>query len=211
MAKNAHSATIVPPIRLPYQAPSEQEHINITAINIDALTEVWTTVTMPVEIGPNQCASLICKVNTGASGNVMPLHIFAKLFPRCITRDGKPTELHLCDTTLMPYTGSNIPQFRTLDTAIEWTPKGHQCSEHLQTRWYIADSPGPAILGLPFSSKLEIVQLNCRLKLTTRHDPTSLPKKPTTAHAKVRCDLTSLLNSSEDLIKASPNKFEGIG
>ena len=140
-------------------------------------TLVYTPKYMPADIGPNECGSLRCKVNTGASGNVMPLCIFTKLFPRCITRDGKPTGLHPCDTTLVAYYQSNIPQFGTLDTAIEWTPKGHQHSRHLQTRWYVADSPRPVILGLPSSSKLGIVQLNCAVKLTRRHDPPSPPKK----------------------------------
>ena len=31
---------------------------NTTAINIDTLTEALATVTMPAEIGPNQCGSL---------------------------------------------------------------------------------------------------------------------------------------------------------
>ena len=70
------------PISMPSPGPNDPEHINITAINIDALTEAWATVTMPAEIGPNQHGSFRCKVNTGASGNVVPLHIFAKLFPR---------------------------------------------------------------------------------------------------------------------------------
>ena len=131
--QNDHSATIVSPISMPLPAPSYPEHINITAINIDALTEACTTVTIPAEIGPNQCGSLRCKINSGASDNVMPLCVSAKLFTRCITTDGKQTRLHPCDTRLMVYSGSNIPQFGTLDTAIEWTPKGHQCSKHLQT------------------------------------------------------------------------------
>ena len=104
---------------MPSPVPSDPEHINITAINIDALTEALATVTMPAEIGPNHHGSLQCKVNTGASGNVMLLCIFAKLFPRCITTDGKPTRLHLCDTGLTAYNGSIIPQFGALDTAIE--------------------------------------------------------------------------------------------
>ena len=94
-----------------YLAPSDPECINITTINIDALTEVWVTVTMPAEIGSNHHGSLLCKIDTGASGNVVPLCIFAKLFPICITRDGKPTGLHPCDTTLMTYNGSNISKF----------------------------------------------------------------------------------------------------
>ena len=79
---------------MPSPASSDLEHINSTAINTDAPTEAWATVTILAEIGPNQCGSLRYKVNTGASGNVMPLHVFVKLFPRCIPRDGKPTRLH---------------------------------------------------------------------------------------------------------------------
>ena len=74
--------------------------VNTTAINIDAHTEAWATVTLPAEIGSNHCGSLWCKVNTGASDNVMPLCVFAKLFPSCITTDGKPTGLHPCETRL---------------------------------------------------------------------------------------------------------------
>ena len=197
---------------MPFPASSNPEHININIqINIDALTEAWETVTMPAEIGPNQCGSLRCKVNTGASCTIMPLHVLAKLFPRIITTDGKPTRLCLSDTRLMTYNRSNIPQFGALDTVIEWTLKGHQHSKHLQTRWYVADSPGPAILGLLSSSKLGIVQLNCRVKLTSRCDPPSPLKKPTTEHAMVRHNIISPLNSSEDLIKAYPHWFEGIG
>ena len=194
-----------------YDPQCNEVHVNTTIINIDALTEAWTTVTMPAEIGPNYHGSLQYKVNTGASGNIMPLCIFAKMFSRCITRDGKPTGLHPCDTRLTVYHRWNIPQFGALDTAIKWTPKGHQHSKHLQMRWYVADSPGPAMLGLHSSSKLGIVLLNCMVQLTSRYDPPSTPKKPTIECAKDRCHLTSPLNSSKHLIKAYPNWFEGIG
>ena len=79
---------------------------------------------MPAEIGPNHLVTLKCKVNTGAGGNVMPLHAFAKLFPRCINIDGSPRGLKLSTTHLTAYNGSKIPQFGTLDTAIDWTLKG---------------------------------------------------------------------------------------
>ena len=141
----------------------------------------------------------------------MSLYVFAKLFPSHITTDGKSTGLCPCETRLTVYNGSNISQFGALDTATEWTLKGHQHTKHFQTRWYVADSPRPAILSLPSSSKLGIVQLNCTVKLTSRCDPSSPPKKPTTEHAKIWCDLTSALNSSEDFIKAYPDQFEGIG
>ena len=88
---------------------------------------------MPAEIGPKQLMTLKCKVNTSAGGNVMPLHTFAKLFPRCINADGSPRRLKSSTTHLTAYNGSKIPQFRTLDTAIDWTPKGQKVANHLQT------------------------------------------------------------------------------
>ena len=63
----------------------------------------------------------------------------------------------------------------------------------------------------PLLIKTWIVQLNCAVKLTSRCDQSSLPKKHTIECAKDRHDLTSPLNSSEDLIRAYPYQFEGIG
>ena len=120
---------------------------------------------MPAEIGPSQLVTLKCKVDTGAGGNVMPLCTFTKLFPRCINADGSPRGLKSSTTCLTAYNGSKIPQFGTLDTAIDWTPKGQKVANHLQTQWYIADTPGPAILGLPSCAKLGIVELNCAVNL----------------------------------------------
>ena len=61
----------------------------------------------------------------------------------------------------------------------------------------------------PSSSKLGIVHLSCAIKVTSRCGPPSPPMKLTTEYAKVRGDPTFPLNSSEDLIKAYPDWFEG--
>ena len=168
---------------------------------------------MPAEIGPNQLATLKCKVDTGAGGNVMPLRAFAKLFPRCINADGSPRGLKSSTTRLTAYNGSRIPQFGTLDTAIDWTPKGQKVANRLHTRWFIADTPGPAILGLPSCAKLGIVELNCAVNLQKKK--LVQQKKSTTECGKVKQDLQDMkpspLNTKEDLIKAYPDRFEGIG
>ena len=133
---------------------------------------------MPAEIGPSQLVTLKCKVDTGAGGNVMPLCAFTKLFPRSINTDGSPRGLKSSTTHLTAYNGSKIPQFRTLDTAIGWTPKGQKVANHLQTRWHIVDTPGPAILRLPSCAKLGIVELNCAVNLQKKK--LVQQKKPTT-------------------------------
>ena len=68
----------------------DPEPIAITDVIIDVMTEVYATVQMPGLIGLNQHGSLRCKVDISASGNVIPLFVFAKLFPKYITADGKP-------------------------------------------------------------------------------------------------------------------------
>ena len=88
------------------------------------MTEAHATVKMPAEIGPNQQATLRCKVDTGAGENVMPLHAFSKLFLRCVTTDGTPTGLRPTRTHMIAYNGSTIKQYGMLDTAIDWQPEG---------------------------------------------------------------------------------------
>ena len=73
----------------------------------------------------------------------------------------------------------------------------------------MVDTPGPAILGLLSCSKLGIVELNCAVSFHQK--PTQ--QKPSTEHQQIQKDLTNLqpLNTKEDLIKAYPDRFEGIG
>ena len=92
------------------------------------MTEAYKTVQVPALIGSNKPASLRCKVNTGAGGNVMPLHAFSKQFPRCVTTDGTPTGLRPTRTCLTAYNGSTIKQYGTLDTAMIGNQRGRMSS-----------------------------------------------------------------------------------
>ena len=191
---------------------TDPKTIELSDVQIDSTTEAFVTVQMPAEIGPNKLVTLKCKVDTGAGGNVMPLHAFAKLFPRRINADGSPRGLKSSTTRLTAYNGFKIIQFGTLYTAIDWTPKGKEVANHLWTRWYIADTPGPAILGLPSCAKLGTVELNCAVNLQKRK---LVQQKPTTEGKIANQDLqhpnSPPLNTKEDLIKAYPDRFKGIG
>ena len=94
------------------------------------MTEAYATVKMPAEIGPDQQATLRCKVDIGAGGNVMP---FSKLFLRCVTTDGTPTGLRPTRTRLTAYNGSTIKQYGMLDTEIDWKPEGKNVANRLHT------------------------------------------------------------------------------
>ena len=76
-------------------------------------TEAFANIEMPADIGKCQLATLRCKVNTGAGGNVMPLCTFTKLFPKWFDTDGYPTGLTPSATCLTAYNSSPIRQFGT--------------------------------------------------------------------------------------------------
>ena len=167
--------------------------ITIADINTNMRTETFTTVKMPADIGPNQLGKVHYKVDTGARGNIMPLHVFQKLFLSQLDTNGKPTGLHPTVIQLTAYNGSAIPQLGAHDTAIVWRPSSSGPPRHVHTWWYIADTSGPAILGLPSSSKLGIVQLTCTIQFRHKQEDTpNLPRRPTTEHEKVTCDLLHL-------------------
>ena len=174
-------------------------------------TEAFANIKIPADTGKCQLATLRCKVDTGTGGNVMPLHTFTKLFPKWFDTDGHPTGLAPSTTCLIAYNGSPIRQFGTFRTHIDWTPQGKQTTNCLHTRWYVADTPGPAILGLPTCNKLGTVQLNCAVDLQQKR--MMQQKTPTTECQWMHEDLETLqtLSSREDLISAYPDHFEGIG
>ena len=85
----------------------------------------------------------------------------------------------------------------------------------IHSYWYIADTPGPVLLGLPACEKLAVVQMNCAVKTTqpnrspTGTTPTQAAraaKTPTTRTSKSKC-----IKSTDDLMREFPDRFTGIG
>ena len=139
----------------------------------------------------------------------MPLRAFAKLFPNRLTKTGMPTGLRKCNTNLRAYNRTNIPQLSALDTPITWKDEETKEVNKMDTTFYIANTPGPAILGLPSCRRLRIVNLNCSVQLRKHGQPIIVSKE----REKVKQDMKNLklINSKDDLIKAYPDRFEGIG
>ena len=120
-----------------------------------------------------------------------------------------PTGLRKCNTKLRAYNGTNIPQLGALDTPITWKDEETKEVHKMDTTFYITNTPGPAILGLPSCSRLRIVNLNCSVQLRKHGQPVKVSKE----REKVKQDMKNLklINSKDDLIKAYPDQFEGIG
>ena len=109
-------------------------------------------------------ADLKIKVDTGAQGNILPSRVFKKMFLDAITRQ-HPTPGTLTpweNTILSAYNGTRIPQYGTIKLACRY----HQ-SDWVDAEFFVADTEGPAILGLPNSHQLRLVTLHCAIEKKT--------------------------------------------
>ena len=196
-AQNAHSVTIVPPISKFFPAPGNTKHSNITAINIDALPEAWATVTMPAEIGPNHCGSLMmqgqhwCKL-------VMLCH-FTSL-PSCSPDVSLQMASQLDFAPVAPDWQCTMDQtFHNLEhlgTTIEWTSQGPSVLKASPDQVVCSRQPWTSHTWPPFLIKTGNCPAElCMVKLTSRCDPPiALPRN--LQLNMLRSDMTSFLHST---------------
>ncbi len=94
--------------------------------------------------------TLRCKVDTGAEGNVMPLTVYNRL-----RRSGHSTpDLSPSPTRIVAFGGATITHHGTCTLQISHGKK------KTAARFYVTDTAGPVLLGLPTCRDLEIVSLN---------------------------------------------------
>ena len=117
------------------------EEILVDDVHAPWCNEAHTMVQLPASTSSKGTASLHVKVNTGAGGNMLPLHVFQHLYPSQISPDGLPTGLHHISTRLTAYNGSHIPLYGTLPGPIIWqpgSPGAQPCK--VKSYWYVADT-----------------------------------------------------------------------
>ena len=188
----------------------------IDNINSQWWNEAYMVIKLPTSASSKGTTSVHVKIDTRSGGNILPLHLFQQLHPKQTSPDGLPISLDPVQTKLTTYNGSPILLYRILHGPILWhpsTPGAQPCMIH--SYWYIADMPGPALLGLPACEKLAVVQVNCSVKTTqpnrspTGTAPTQAAraaKPPTARTPKSKC-----IKSTDDLTREFPNRFTGIG
>ena len=162
------------------------EDIVVDDVHAPQCNEAHTMVQLPASASSKGTASLYVKVNTGTGGNVLPFCVFQCLYPNQISPDGLPTGLDHISTRLTAYNGSHIPLYGALDGSIIWQPSGPGTQPHkVNSYWYVADTPGPAILGLPSWARLAVVKMNCTITVIQPPSPvpapTAIAVKPTAA------------------------------
>ena len=122
--------------------------------NSDDRTEVTTKIKIKVPGREKIPAKLLVKVDTGAEGNILPLRIYKEMCPNPPEKLVKHS-----DTILTAYNKTIIPQIGTIKL---------QCKYNQDTwsaeKFYITDTNGPAILGLPSCRNLKMLTLHCEIK-----------------------------------------------
>ena len=86
--------------------------------------------------------------------------------PIAITKQVTQLSLKVCNTMLTAYNGTRIPLFESLNGPIIWQPGSPSAQlGQINSCWYVAETPSPAILGLPSCERLEVVKMNCTVKM----------------------------------------------
>jgi len=150
--------------------------------------EAYTTIDVvcPERQGQHR---LNLKVDTGASGNTLPLRTIKQMYQANWKKVIQPT-----NAKLTAYNGSTISCLGQVDIVCRY--RGSEWSTH---RFYVVDVPGPAVIGLPTCDKLNVV---------TIHAVNELPPLP---HNESPPTSTPQINSVQDLIKMYPQQFDTIG
>ena len=97
--------------------------------------------------------TLRLKIDSGASGNTLPMRTFHQIY------GDKADTRNLLEPSngikLTAYNGEEIRCLGTLDMKCQ-----HESSGWKTTRFYVVDMPGPAVVGLPTSERLDLVTIN---------------------------------------------------
>ena len=132
----------------------------------------------------------------------------------------KPIVLEASKTQLTAYNGTPIPQYGALSCPLTWRPGNRKKSRRIQSKRYVADTPGPAILGLPACESLQVITLNCAVCIT-HILPVTLgnkeqPKAPLIPMVNAEKQQTSStpnpsgkIRTKEQLIEEYPDRFKG--
>ena len=114
--------------------------------------EVYTILNVKPPDLTNCGHTLRVKVDTGASGNALPLRTFKQMYGKNACTQGRLTKNH---KKISAYSGHEITCLGTINIPCQY--KG---SEWVTARFYVVDVPGPAILGLPTCELLKLVTVN---------------------------------------------------
>ena len=121
------------------------EQLYFHTLLIDEVTKNDTQAFLEVEVEADQRKKpLLCKVDTGAEGNVISLNSCKSLFPSSpCNPNGIPVNLASSSTTIVAFGGHPVDHYGICHLKLA---HGSSCKSYL---FHVVDADGPTILGLP--------------------------------------------------------------
>ena len=143
-------------------APSSASHMQDTpqlyfhSLYIDSVSETDTQALVQIGVDVGQGTTpLLCKSDTGAEGNVIPVNTYKQLHPQSACGpDGAPLGLSSSDTTITAFGGHIIQHHGTCE--LHLSHGGHS----KLYPFHIVNTTGPTILGLPTCRDMKLITLN---------------------------------------------------
>ena len=133
---------------------SVPDQLYFHTLSVNQVTKNDTQALLNVEMVSDHCSKpLLCKVDTGAEGNVNP--------------GGIPISFTPSSTIITAFGGHAVGHHGTCVLNLDY---GKSCPFH------VVDADGPTILGLPTCKDLNLVTMNCSI---TNHEGVSKPSTPT--------------------------------
>ena len=126
---------------------------------------------------------------------MLPMRLYRQTYPHNLDDHASlgPGSLSSSDVILTAYGGSRIKHH-----GIVTIPCAHK-AENTRAPFYVTDTPGPAIIGLPTSTDLKLLTLNLSIEesVPTPRDSTASKEQP--------------IKDKHDLISQYPECFNGVG
>lgn len=148
--------------------------------------EAYTTVKFKRSEREGKTAHLKVKIDTGAMGNTLPLRTFSRIWPNKVDKKGIPiSTISAPYTRLFAYNDTEIKHYG----AIKILLNPPHSEEWVETTFFVVDTEGPIILGLPSLRELQLVTIHCSIASKTQGP----------------------INNIEDLKRQFPDGFDRIG
>ena len=194
-------------------APTSFESIVFESVTIANFThgkpesrrdEVFVPIQVNLAQSNKRKTTSRAKLDTGAQGNILHMRLYREMYPHQVDKNGNlnPNALLSSNVVLTAYGGSQIKHHGIVTIPCTYG------KENTLAPFYVTDIPGPAIIGLPTSTDLNLVQFNCAIQTQHPHmssDGCLRAKTPEQAKETIP------IRDKQDLITQYPECFDGIG
>ena len=151
--------------------------------------------------------TLRLKIDTGASGNTLPLRTFQQMYG---SKADTNNLLRPADVKLTAYNGEEIHCLGRIDIKCQYKASGWR-------KFYVVDVPGPAVVGLPTCENLKLVTINIDGVMTKTNEKIAVHATSSRTYPKPilkksdRLQKNIRINNVQDLKERYPEQFDRLG